>query len=213
MNNPKRSQAGRPKSTEKQQQILQAASCLFLKQGFLATSMDNVAREAGVSKQTVYSHFSNKDALFSAAIDMKCHEYQMDEAHILNCQKDVQGVLTLFGRLFVKLLHDDEAIAMYRTVIGEVSTNNRVAQLFFEAGPKQGKQILIHYLKQQTEYRIPEARLEHLAMAFFNMLKGEHFMTSLMGLPGKLSETRQKAMVAEVVADFMAILERHALAT
>jgi len=208
MNIPKRSQAGRPKSTEKQRQILMAASCLFLRQGFSATSMDNVAKEASVSKQTVYSHFKNKDALFSAVIALKCQQYQMDEEHILQCQRSLREVLLLIGEQFVRLLHDDEVIAMYRVVMGEVSANIHVAELFYEAGPKRAMLMLKDYLLQQQELVVPEARLKHLVMVFFNMLKGEHHMKSLMGLPGELSASEQAEFVVRVVDDFMTIL-RH----
>ena len=44
--------------------IVAAASDLFLKHGFLGTNMDEIAATAEVSKQTVYSHFHNKEALF-----------------------------------------------------------------------------------------------------------------------------------------------------
>ncbi|MGT2443983.1 TetR/AcrR family transcriptional regulator [Ensifer adhaerens] len=44
--------------------IVAAASDLFLKHGFLGTNMDEIAATAEVSKQTVYSHFQNKEALF-----------------------------------------------------------------------------------------------------------------------------------------------------
>lgn len=208
MNIPKRSQAGRPKSTEKQRQILMSASCLFLRQGFSATSMDNVAKEASVSKQTVYSHFKNKDALFSAVIALKCQQYQMDEEHILQCQRSLREVLLLIGEQFVRLLHDVEVIAMYRVVMGEVSANIHVAELFYEAGPKRAMLMLKDYLLQQREIVVPEARLKHLVMVFFNMLKGEHHMKSLMGLPGELSATEQAEFVVRVVDDFMTIL-RH----
>ncbi|MCC2605016.1 TetR/AcrR family transcriptional regulator [Planctobacterium marinum] len=208
MNNPKRSQAGRPKSTEKQRQILMSASCLFLQQGFSATSMDNVAKEANVSKQTVYSHFKNKDALFSAVIAHKCQQYQMDEEHIMQCPRSLLEVLHLVGEQFVRLLHDEEVIAMYRVVMGEVSANIHVAELFYEAGPKRAMLMLKDYLIRQRELQIPESRLKHLVMIFFNMLKGEHHMKSLMGLPCELNETEQLAFVNRVVEDFMTIL-RH----
>ncbi|MCY1239858.1 pyrimidine utilization regulatory protein R [compost metagenome] len=44
--------------------IVAAASDLFLKHGFLGTNMDEIAATAEVSKQTVYSHFQSKEALF-----------------------------------------------------------------------------------------------------------------------------------------------------
>ena len=50
----------------KAQEILQAARGVFIAKGFEAASMDAVAREAGVSKATVYAHFKSKSDLFAA---------------------------------------------------------------------------------------------------------------------------------------------------
>ncbi|MBP7665126.1 MAG: TetR/AcrR family transcriptional regulator, partial [Shewanella sp.] len=52
------------RSEQKRQQVLVAAIDLFCRQGFPHTSMDEVAKLAGVSKQTVYSHYGSKDELF-----------------------------------------------------------------------------------------------------------------------------------------------------
>ncbi|MCC6595535.1 MAG: helix-turn-helix transcriptional regulator, partial [Rhodanobacteraceae bacterium] len=70
---------GRPKDLEKRAAILAAAKRLFLDHGFEGTSMDSIAAEAGVSKLTVYSHFRDKETLFTAAIRERCEE-QMPEA-------------------------------------------------------------------------------------------------------------------------------------
>ena len=51
----------RSKSESKRKQILDAATILFTEQGYSSTSMDLIAKNANVSKQTVYSHFGNKD--------------------------------------------------------------------------------------------------------------------------------------------------------
>ena len=53
----------------KQEQILQGATRVFLKHGYAGTSMDRVAAEAGVSKQTIYSYFQDKEGLFTALIE------------------------------------------------------------------------------------------------------------------------------------------------
>jgi hypothetical protein len=47
-------------------------------------------------------------------------------------------------------------------------------------------------------------------MVFFNMLKGEYHMPSLMGLPGQLTDTEQKTFVAKIVNDYMKILRGYA---
>ncbi len=54
--------AGR--SARKRQAIMEAATALFLRDGYRNTSMDQVAADAAVSKQTVYKHFADKEQLF-----------------------------------------------------------------------------------------------------------------------------------------------------
>jgi TetR/AcrR family transcriptional repressor of mexJK operon len=46
--------------------ITRAASEMFLAEGFDRASLDQIAHRAGVSKQTIYSHFADKEALFRA---------------------------------------------------------------------------------------------------------------------------------------------------
>src|ERR1700712_2496679 len=65
---------GRPKDLAKRQAILEAAKNLFIRNGYANTSMDAVAAEAGVSKLTVYSHFTDKETLFSCAVVARCEE-------------------------------------------------------------------------------------------------------------------------------------------
>lgn len=52
----------------KAEAVVAAAIDLFLKQGFRATSMEAIAREAGVAKPTLYSYFADKNAVFAAAV-------------------------------------------------------------------------------------------------------------------------------------------------
>lgn len=206
MTSTKKLAPGRPKSTEKQRQILSAASCLFLRNGLAATSMDSVAKEAGVSKQTVYSHFKNKDALFSAVIRWKVQEYQLDNEHIEAHYDDLEKVLHIIGSQFVQLLHDPAVLSMYRVVIGEVSTNPHIAELFYEAGPKQAIQLLIDYFLTHPCMNVDKTTAVHLAMSFFNMLKGEHLMKGLMGLPFALTDAQQLAFVQTTVRHFLLML-------
>ncbi len=48
-------------STRKRKAIVGAATTTFLHKGYLGTSMDEIAALAGVSKQTVYKHFADKE--------------------------------------------------------------------------------------------------------------------------------------------------------
>jgi TetR/AcrR family transcriptional regulator, cholesterol catabolism regulator len=53
-----------------QQQILSIAKDLFLRHGFKAVTVDDIARHAGVSKKTLYEHFTDKDQLVLKALEL-----------------------------------------------------------------------------------------------------------------------------------------------
>lgn len=203
------SKAGRPKSVQKRLDILAAAAELFLQNGVTATSMDMVAKQAGVSKQTVYSHFKNKDALFAAVIDWKCDEHQLDAAHMAGPDTPVIDVLTKVGNQFVNLLLDPQAIAMYRIVIAEGASNPHVSEIFYNAGPKHSIDVLCECLHTNAQLNLSADEAHHLTIMFFNMLKGEFHMHNLMGLPYEMNAQKQREEVGRVVQHIVTLIEHY----
>ncbi|WP_342805183.1 TetR/AcrR family transcriptional regulator [Alteromonas sp. M12] len=197
---------GRPKSEEKRVNILLAASDLFLSQGFSSTSMDQVAKKAEVSKQTVYSHFSNKDALFTSVIAYKCAQYQLGEEHMRDVEQDPTEALLTYGNQIINLLQDEQSIAMHRVVIGEITTNPRVAELFYIAGPQHGIEILREFFQQNVHLKLDKANAEYWAYTFFNMLKGDFYLSSLLGLPFTKSEAKQTELVTRTVTHIIQMI-------
>ena len=65
------SRPGRPKDSVKREEIVSAATLLFMENGYGLTSMEAVAKQAGVSKLTIYSHFADKSELFRAIIQQR----------------------------------------------------------------------------------------------------------------------------------------------
>ena len=115
-------------TNSKAESILAAAKRSFLTAGFGAVSMDTIAREAGVSKATVYAHFAGKEELFGAVIDRECERYfaRFSAGELDPC--DVRASLTVLGRRFLELLLSPDGIALYRIILGEV----REQQRFFD---------------------------------------------------------------------------------
>lgn len=54
---------------ERRAQLIRAAAAAFARQGFAATSLEDVAREAGVTRAIIYRHFASKTELFQAVLD------------------------------------------------------------------------------------------------------------------------------------------------
>jgi len=164
---------GRPKSEAKREQIFAAASALFPQLGFDNVSMDKVAEQAGVSKQTVYSHFRNKDELYSACISRCCIAYQMSP-EFMDTDKPVADMLREIGRRFLGLLLSKEALHIYRLSVSNACQHPHLAALFYNAGPVPTTQAVSDYLQQQHEkgvLTIPDARTA--ASQFLYMLRGD----------------------------------------
>lgn len=207
MLNKETSKAGRPKSAEKRKQILNSAGELFLTCGFSGCSMEMVAKQSGVSKQTVYSHFSNKEALFLAVIEDKCDEYQLDDRHLEVADCSLIQVLRERGLQIVKLLHDDQVIAIYRVIIGEVNSNPRVAELFYQAGPKHSLDYLTKCFLKFAKQPITEKFAHKCAVTFFSLLKSEFHIKSILGLDFVLSDPEQIAHVEFAIVQIERLLE------
>ncbi len=141
---------GRPKSTEKRSQILRASARLFLSNGFDKTSMDAVAAEAGVSKQTLYSHFENKEALFRSCITSKVEDHGLNLTWA-NPDTPIEETLTRFGVQLMGLLDDPQALAMYRLLMAHGETHPQLCRAFYEAGPLASKKLLAKYLQDQAD--------------------------------------------------------------
>ena len=149
---------GRPKDLAKRQAILDAAKTLFLSKGYASTSMDAVAAEAGVSKLTVYSHFNDKETLFSAAVVAKCEEQLPPLFFELPEGMAVETVLLNIARGFHQLINSDESVNLHRLMMALGSQDPKLSQIFFEAGPQRMLQGMERLLSRIDESGVLEHR-------------------------------------------------------
>ena len=195
---------GRPKDMAKRQAILEAAKMLFLSKGYANTSMDAVALAAGVSKLTVYSHFTDKETLFTAAVVAKCEEQLPVMYFELPEGMPVEMVLLNIARGFHRLINSEESVNLHRLMMTTGNQDVKLSRIFFEAGPMrmlQGMERLLSKIDQNAALRIdkPFKAAEH----FFCLLKGTANFRLLYGCGGQLSATEAEDHVQEVVRLFM----------
>ena len=174
---------GRPKDLGKRAAILDVAKRLFSQHGFDGASMDQIAAEAGVSKLTVYSHFGDKESLFSAAIRAKCEEQLPAALFLAGLQGSLREQLTLIARAFFVLVTSEEAIAMHRMMMMPGTGDTHVRELFWRAGPQQVKDAFGEFLRSRVardELHIPD--IARAASQFFCLIKGELHMQMLCGM-------------------------------
>jgi AcrR family transcriptional regulator len=173
---------GRPPSEEKRRDILAAATRLFTEQGYDGTSVDDIAEAAGVSKQTVYSHFGNKERLFGVAVSEKCRDSGVD-GDMIDHDAPPEELIPQIARRFVALIRSPEALRVYAICVSSTESHPRIAELFYLHGPKQTVDVLADYLRHQADAgRLAVEDADAAAWQFFCMLKGEAHMRAQFGL-------------------------------
>lgn len=192
---------GRPKSDEKRQAILDAASVLFMSDGYERASMDAIAADAGVSKQTVYSHFGGKEDLFRQCIKSKMHQYGLYLDGV-PADAPLPTVLATMGRRFLDLLCDPSVIRMHRLLIAETDAFPKLAQTYFESGPQATIASLTAFLAK-SDLGIDEP--EQAASDFLCLIKGHYLTRLLVGCIHDISETEKTEHIERCIAQFMCL--------
>ena len=203
-NPPVPSGPGRPKDLAKRQAILDAAKRLFLSMGYANTSMDAVATEAGVSKLTVYSHFNDKETLFSAAVMAKCEEQVPSLFYEWPDGVPIENVLLNIARGFNQLINSDESLNLHRLIMALGSQDPKLSTIFYEAGPQRmlsGMERLLSKVNQSGALSIDKPR--NAAEHFFCLIKGAANFRLLSGCGPAPEPEAAEAHVQEVVGLFM----------
>lgn len=184
--------------------ILESASELFLGNGFEASSMDQVAINAGVSKQTVYSHFGNKEALFTAVIESKCQQHAITQ-DLFDPARPLHDVLVDLARHFTDLVLSDEAISLHRVCIAGGEKYSQIAQLFWQAGPSWLQAQFANYLElKQADGQVTIRNPKNAAQQFLYMLKGEAHLRLILNLDDPV----KPAQLNEYIDDCVALFEK-----
>ncbi|WP_457096902.1 TetR/AcrR family transcriptional regulator [Lysobacter sp. P5_B9] len=200
---PKPSSPGRPKDLGKRAAILEAAKRMFTGHGFERVSMDQIAAEAGVSKLTVYSHFGDKETLFSAAITAKCEEQLANGLFAVDPDSSLRDQLLGIGRAFLTLINSEESLAILR-VVATQPPPTKLGQLFWDAGPRLVQEALASFLRDEIAagaLDIPD--VQRAASQFLCMLKGEMHMLLLCGCIEQVDPAEAEAHVQATVDMFL----------
>ncbi|MGF1494759.1 MAG: TetR/AcrR family transcriptional regulator [Microcoleaceae cyanobacterium] len=144
---------------DKAEQILNGAIPEFLKHGYSCTSMDRIAKAAGVSKQTLYSHFSDKDGLFTALVKRVAREkFQLVWSVPLQGHPH-QVLRELAQRILMEKLQGEEYLGFCRLIFAESGKRPDLAHIFLKNLVQPAILTLTQYLKDCPELEIadPEA--------------------------------------------------------
>ena len=184
---------------------MEAARVHFHAHGFERANLDTIAHDAGVSKMTVYSHFSSKEGLFEAVISTQTEGVVTARpgAAALNPQRP-EAALTAVGAQFLALIRDGDTIGQFRTMYSASATQPEACAAFYRQGADRLMNELADYLRAAQAagtLRVPRQR--QAADLFLAMFLGDGHIRSLLRLPAPTA-LNDKALLREAVRVFMA---------
>jgi TetR/AcrR family transcriptional repressor of mexJK operon len=129
---------GQTRTARKRRAILDAATTLFLRDGYQATSMDQIAAEAAVSKQTVYKQFADKQSLFREIVTgtvAQVSDPVAEQVASLRDGTDLAAGLQGLARALLAQVIQPRVMQLRRLVIGEAGRFPELGRLFYDRGP------------------------------------------------------------------------------
>jgi AcrR family transcriptional regulator len=146
---------GEGRTPRKRRAILAAATEVFLQHGYLGASMDEVAAKAGVSKQTVYKQFENKERLFAEIVlgtsDQLIDGLVLAYAETLDGAADAREGLQALARRLLDSLTAASVLQLRRLVIAEADRFPEVCGAWFTSGFEKSLEALGEALTRLTE--------------------------------------------------------------
>ncbi|MFI0787467.1 TetR/AcrR family transcriptional regulator [Streptomyces lydicus] len=125
------------RSARKHQAIMEAATTVFMEKGYAGTSMDDIAKLAAVSKQTVYKHFADKEKLFAEIVLATTDrvEDMIDLVADIPADPDsLEENLLRLARQFLSTLTQPEVLQLRRLIIANADTFPDLGATWYEQG-------------------------------------------------------------------------------
>lgn len=164
------------------QRVLDAAGRHFMAHGFERTSLDAIAKDADVSRVTIYSYFPSKESLFEEVVRSRVVGYLEGDLFNGLPTAEPREALRRIGIRFVGLMRDDGVVRLHRTLFAEAERHSHLGRLFFQEGPARlvrGVAAFLEACDRAGTLRVPDPLLA--ADQFLSLFLGSGHIRSLLG--------------------------------
>ncbi|MBY3049419.1 TetR/AcrR family transcriptional regulator [Rhizobium laguerreae] len=200
------------RSERKQAAIVGAAAEVFLSTGYAGASMDEIASRSGVSKQTVYKHFSSKEALFVAVLTQMMGEADT-AVHTglpqVENRAQLEAYLLDYAVRQLAIVLTPGLMQLRRLVIAEAQRFPELAKLLYARGPARALEVMGSAFEQLAGKKLLQFSDATVAASQFNWLVMADPVNRVMMLGDEAIPTKQEihrhaeAAVATFLAAFL----------
>jgi len=162
------------RSARKDREIIQAAAAAFVSKGYDGTSMEEIATKAGVSKQTIYKHFTDKEMLFCVVVQStatQANDVIESVTTLLSETKYMEGGLQQLARRLMAVLMDGELLKLRRLIIANADRMPQLGRSWYESGFERMLASVASCFENLTSRGLMRTSDPYLAAShFFGML-------------------------------------------
>jgi AcrR family transcriptional regulator len=182
--------------------ILDAAGEVFAARG-LSASIDEVARRACVSKQTIYNRYGSKTELVRAMVRRRV-DAMAEPLHGPDPNAPVEEVLALYARRLMEQTLYTRALTIMQVTMQAAGHMPEMARAVFEAGPRANRRALAAYLAEETcKGRLEVGDPMEAAEFFAGMVVTTRQMAALMGAEIRLDSAQLDHISQEAAMRFV----------
>lgn len=186
-------------------QVLDGARDIFLRDGFEAASVDEIARAAGVSKATLYAYFPDKRLLFMEVAKVECRRQAEATLELLDTDAPVAEVLTLAAERITAFTLSEFGQRIFRICLAEADRFPGLGREFYDSGPRLARERLVAFLESAvTRGELAIDDLELAADQFVQLCKAVLHDRLIFGLDDRPAPEAAARIVQGAVQMFMA---------
>jgi AcrR family transcriptional regulator len=185
--------------------LIDAATRVFLREGYGLCSIDKVASEAGVSTRTIYERFKNKADLLGGVIS---HLVDRDITSVLAeselASMELRQALTVIGETIAARVSDPDSAALFRIVATEAQRFPALADKMRRSTKVRIDDLVARYFRTQiTRGTLAVSDADTAASMFMQLVVGELHDCLLFGNAEALATFDATAHVRRVVDLFL----------
>ncbi|WP_341863074.1 TetR/AcrR family transcriptional regulator [Gymnodinialimonas sp. 57CJ19] len=197
------------KKGRKYDQVIGGARAVFMREGFEGASVDEIARDAGVSKATLYSYFPDKQHLFLAVLKMECAAQSEVEVLFEQSGLSVEEKLVVICKKLVTFFLSDFGQDMFRVCVAEAKRFPELGETFYASGPKNWGEKIAGFLCTEKAREVLDIEDPLLAADQLAQLCRSDLMLKVMfGIESNPTEDELSRVADEAVRTFLARYRR-----
>ena len=186
-------------------QVLAGAREVFLRDGFEGALVDEIARQAGVSKATLYSYFPDKRELFLAVVRNECEAQAQRATAVIDESQPPEIVLRKAAEQIVGFVVSRFALRIFRICLAEADRFPELGQAFYSSGPMLGRSRLSSYMqKAAARGQLVIDDYELAADQYAELCKANIWNRAAFGVQSSFSQDEMERTINGAVAVFMA---------